>query len=540
MRDLVTVLSAGMRAKAAVTPTSFGTQISELSGVGFSISGPHEPFAGAWQRNIAADSLGQITSFGAVFACINRIATDIAKLRIMLMEQTPDGTWREFLGISPFWPVLRKPNGYQNRIQYLIAWLASKLIHGNTYVLKVRDARRVVVALHVLDPRRVTPLITATGDVYYQLSNDDLAQVDASTTVPASEIIHDRGLTLFHPLIGVSPLYACAFAATQGRRIQGDSAKFFENMSRPSGMLTAPGTIAQETADRIKRQWEDNFSGKNLGRLAVLGDGLKYEAMTIPPEQAQLVEQLGWTVEDVARAFGVPLYKINAGAVPTSNNVEALDQQYYAGTLQIYIESIELCLDEGLALNGQYRTQLDLDGLLRMDTATLVDSLSKAVGGAIMTPNEARAKLNQPPIAGGGSVYLQVQNYSLEALAKRDAKDDPFDTAKTEATPLAPPTAQADQAATKQAVVEAIESAYAADRETLSAAVDKATTPILARVEAIEAKNAETMASFLAAMEARAAESAERESESKATERAATSLTKAFTSRLREAPALVT
>ena len=448
------------RAKAAVQAVSslFGSSTGGLTTpVRQSFWGSiAEPFAGAWQRGVSVDPMADLTAFGAVYACITRIATDIAKLRLRLVEQDDAGIWREVLGNSPFWPVLRKPNHYQNRIQFIIHWVSSKLMYGNTYVLKVRDNRNVVTALYILDARKVTPLVTPQGDVYYSLGNDDLARLEAGVVVPASEIIHDRGVTLFHPLVGVPPLYACAISATQGRRIQTNSAVLFENMSRPSGVLTAPGAISDETARRLKAHWEQNFTGQNIGRLAVLGDNLKYEPMSIPPEDAQLIEQLGWTVEDVARAFGVPLYKINAGQMPTNNNVQALEQQYYTGCLQIHIESIELAHDEGLALPSNLGTEFDLDGLLRMDTATLIESLEKAVGGGIMKPNEARRRLNLAPTAGGDSVYLQQQNFSLEALAKRDAKDDPFGKATPPAPAPAPAPAQ-DEMNAERAMRELLE-----------------------------------------------------------------------------------
>lgn len=401
-----------------------------------------EPYAGAWQQGVSVDSMGELTANGAVFACISRIATDIAKLRLRLVEQQDDGTWSEVRAPSPFWPVLRRPNRYQNRIQFFAYWLTSKLLFGNAYGLKVRDSRGVVFRIHPIDPRLVTPLVTPQGDVYYQLAASDLAGISSGVTIPASEIIHDRGVTLFHPLCGIPPLYACAIAATQGNRIQANSAKFFENMSRPSGMLTGPGTIEQETADRLKRDWEANYSGRNLGRLAVLGDGLKYEAMTIPPEQAQLVEQLGWTVEDIARAYAVPLYKISAGPMPTNNNVQALEQQYYSGCLQINIEAIELCFDEGLGLTEvegkTLGVEFDLDGLLRMDTATQLEALAKGTGAGIMAPNEARRRINLPPVTGGEAPLLQQQNWSLAQLAKRDIIADKPSVAAPPNAPAAP------------------------------------------------------------------------------------------------------
>lgn len=379
-----------------------------------------ESFAGAWQRSLIVDDRQTMLANSAVFSCVSRISTDIAKLDICLQQVTDEGVWVNAPDNSPFWKVLKQPNSYENLIQFLLHWLASKLIFGNTYVLLVQDGRQMVTAAYILDARRVTPLVTPDGDVYYQCAGDNLNGIAAGITVPASAMIHDRGQTLFHPLAGVSPLYACALSATQASRIQRNSSRFFENMSRPSGMLTAPKTITKETAARLKEDWEKNYSGENVGRLAILGDGLKYEAMTIPPEQAQMVEQLGWTVEDIARAFSMPLYKINSGPMPTNNNVEALQQQYYNDCLQINMTCIEKLLTAGLRLQTGYRMAFDLDGLMRMDTLMQYETLAKGVGGTILKPNEARRKLNLPPVAGGDTVYSQQQNYSLAALDRRD------------------------------------------------------------------------------------------------------------------------
>jgi HK97 family phage portal protein len=404
-----------------------------------------DTYPGAWQNGAPpVMPIGDITLFAAVYACVTRVASDIAKLQPVLLTDDPAGITVQVGRQSRFWSALRKPNDYQNRIQFLAAWMTTKLLWGNAYVYKRRESvRGMVRELIVLDPRRVTPMVSPDGSVYYSLGGDDLAQVPKGEIVPASEIIHDRHVTLWHPLVGVSPIVACAASASQGIRIQGNSSKFFENMSRPSGMLTAPGAISEATAQRLKSEWEANYAGLNIGRMAVLGDGLKYEAMTIPAESAQLMQQLAWTVEDVGRAFAVPLYKIGAGQMPTAGNVEALESQYYSGCLQIYIEALELCLTEGLEMPEAMHVEMNLDGLLRMDSSTQIDALTKAVGGTIMTPNEARKARNLPPIAGGDSVYLQQQNYSLEALARRDAQADPFGTAP--APSPAPATAADDQ-----------------------------------------------------------------------------------------------
>ena len=85
------------------------------------------------------------------------------------------------------------------------------------------------------------------------------------------------------------------------------------------------------------------------------------------------------------------------------------------------IESFESHLDEGLGLSREYRTEFDLDDLLRMDTARKVEAVEKMVSAGFLAPDEARAKFNFGPVKGGGTPYMQQQNYSLAALDERDS-----------------------------------------------------------------------------------------------------------------------
>lgn len=403
----------------AVLPVTDGKALAPIDQRGGWWPIIREPYAGAWQQNVEV-KLDSVLSHSAVFRCVSLIASDVAKMRVRLVKVDDDGIWSEVTSPS-YSPVLRKPNRFQNRIQFFTNWMESKLTRGNAYVLKERDNRGVVVRLYVLDPDRVKPLVADDGTIYYELRQDALAGlVESVVVVPAKEIIHDRWNTLFHPLVGLSPIFANGLAAAQGQAIQNMSAGFFQNGAQPGGVLTAPGAIADETAKRLKEHWDTNYTGRNRGKVAVLGDGLKYEAMTAKMVDSQLVEQLKWSAETVCSVFGVPAYKAGVGTAPAYDNVEALNQQYYSDCLQIHIESVELCLDEGLELKGSYGTEFDLDDLLRMDTATQYEALEKAK--SVLTLDERRAKVGVKPMpVGGATVYMQQQDHSLEAIAARDA-----------------------------------------------------------------------------------------------------------------------
>lgn len=381
-----------------------------------------ESFAGAWQRGVVTPVQDALTH-PTFWACVTLIAGDIAKMELMLVEENERTGISTEIDSPAFSPVLRKPNHYQHRIQFVESWLLSKLTRGNTYVLKERDARNVVVGLYVLDPCRCRPMVTPDGNVYYAVQQDILAGVtEASILIPASEIIHDTMYALYHPLCGLSPVYACGHAAMQGLQIMNNTTRHFTNGAQISGILTAPGIIQPETAKRLEAYWRANYAGAdNVGKVAVLGDGLKFDTVktTLTAVDSQLIDQLKWSDEKICSTFHVPAYMVGVGAPPNYNNIEALNQQYYSQCLQILIESLELCLTEGLNTDP-YEIEFDLDGLLRMDSTQKMEFATKGVTGGILSPNEARAPFNLKPVGGGDRLYLQKQNWPLEKLGNDD------------------------------------------------------------------------------------------------------------------------
>ena len=392
------------------------------SGGGWHSMFVHEPYSGAWQKN---DELKRedVTAHHTVFTCVSLISQDVGKMPIQLKKNN-DGV-KVNADIPSKFRVLKKPNRFQIWQQFSENWTTSLLLRGNTYVLKRRDIFGEVTELVVLNPDLCNPLIDDKGNVFYQLNNDRLNQTEA-VVVPASEIIHDRINCFYHPLVGLTPIMACALAAGQGIEIQKHSRNLFKNNSRPSGVLTAPGSITKEKAEEAQLRWNANYSGNNVGKTAVLGDGMTFGAININAVDAQLIEQLEMTAKIIASVFHVPLFKVALEPIP-NGKVSDHNEIYYSDCLQSIIESRENLLDDSLDLIGSgLEAFLDIGVLIRMDSTSQMARLKEGVGAAILAPNEARKEVGLLPIAGGDTVYMQQQNYSLAALAKRDAKEDPF------------------------------------------------------------------------------------------------------------------
>jgi HK97 family phage portal protein len=271
--------------------------------------------------------------------------------------------------------------------------------------------------------------------------------------VPADEVMHDRINCLFHPLVGMSPLYSTAAPAVRGLSIQQFSASFFGNAARPSGILTAPGNIDQTTAERLQNNWNSNYTGVNQGRVAVLGSGVTWNALQQNAVDSQLIEQLKHTDETICTAFGIPAFMVGVKDPPNYNNAELLDLQYYKQCLQSLIEHIELTLSEGLGLiDAGYRAEFDLTGLFRMDSQTQITVLAEAVSKGILSPNEARRVLGYIDVTGGESPMAQQQMFTLDALANRaNAPALPAAPAPTP-SPVTPAPAQLNQRALLDAI----------------------------------------------------------------------------------------
>lgn len=428
-------LSITRRTKAAVAPVSIPwANVPARAGWFSTIK---ESFSGAWQRNVTL-SVPDAMTHHVVWACVTLIASDISKLWVSLVEESAEGITTDVTNPA-YTPVLRKPNHYQTRIKFYESWMLCKLLRGNAYALKQRDRRGVVTSMYLLDPQRVTPLVAPDSSVYYQVSQDNLSRVpEPGIVVPASEMFHDLMVPLYHPLCGVSPLHALALPILQALNAESHATKVFQNGALPAGILTTPQHISTETAQYLEKYWTENYSG-HPEKIAALGDGLEFKALGLMTAlDTQLIDQLKWTAEAICTAFHVPPFMVGVGPLPAYNNIEVLTIQYYQQCLHQLIECLEEVLTLGLSVSDPLSVEFDLRGLLRMDTATRVRTATEGIRGGLMAPNEGRKWINLPSVDGGDSVYMQQQQFSLEALAERD-ENKPF---SKPAPPAAPPPAR--------------------------------------------------------------------------------------------------
>jgi HK97 family phage portal protein len=404
-----------LAALRATAPAPGGFRWLWPSGGGGMGGGDRGP-PGSWQMNTNQNrGTQELVAFSAVYACINTISSDISKLPIQVFGLDLDTRARTLRPLDYYTSLFRAPNHYQTYADFMHAFVQSFLFQGNTYCYcGKRNGRGEITEMHVLNPYRTKVLVADNGEIFYECGEDFLAGIAVGTVVPERDMIHHRlPLLPGFPLIGVTPVFAAAASSAVGLKILQNSQQFFANSSRPSGFLSAPGKVSEPTANRLAVEWDENYKGERYGKTALLPEGLKWEPVTITAQDAQLIEQLRWSVEDVARVFRVPPFMLGDMSKVTYRNVETLMRVYLNECLAYYIETIEERFERAFDFPPTFEVKFDLSQLLRVETDVRFAAYQTALNAGWQTVNEVRAQEGLAPVKGGDEPRVQMQYVPL-------------------------------------------------------------------------------------------------------------------------------
>jgi len=372
---------------------------------------------GAWQMNLNGPQGGlELVAFSAVYACVNTIASDVSKLPPQVFGIDRQSRARELRPEDYYTALMRTPNDYQTGPDLLMSFVQSYLLQGNTYCyIGQRNGRGEVEALHVLNPYKVRPfIIEATGDVFYECGENFLAGLAPNTMVPARDMIHHRlSLMPGFPLIGVTPIFAAAASSAVGIRILQDSQQFFANSARPSGILQSKMNLGDDQKRKVKDEWDVAYRGREYGKVAILPNGLEWHPITITQQDAQLIEQLRFSIEDVARVFRVPPFMLGDMSKVTYRNTEQLARAYLANCLAFHLHAIEKRLEQAFEFPPTFKLEFDLSALLRTEIDVRFTAYRESLNAGWQSINEVRAQEGLEPVPGGEEPRVQMQYVPL-------------------------------------------------------------------------------------------------------------------------------
>ena len=355
-------------------------------------------------------------AFSAVFAATRIISETIASLPLGVYERQGQGRIR--LTDHPLAKLLKEPNNTQTDFVWKEYMQACITLHGNAYCHIERDAAARPIALHPIHPNKVRVKVHNDEKFYV---------VDDKHTYADYEMLHFLGLSL-DGITGISVLGAAREAIGIGLAAQQFGAEFFGNGANLGGILTHPGRLTDDAAKRLKDSWTRSHSGLNKAHsTAVLEEGMRYERVGIPPNEAQFIETRKLQVTEIARIFRVPPHMLaDLDASSTRANIEEQGISFVRDTIRPIVSRWEAELDRKLLREdekGTLYTRFNLDSLLRGDTKSRFESYATARQWGWLSVNDIRDLENLNPI-DGGDVYLQPLNMVNASIVPNDGQVD--------------------------------------------------------------------------------------------------------------------
>lgn len=343
--------------------------------------------------------------YSAVWACVNVIAKSIAILPWNVFEKTEQGN-KEAFEHPVNWLLHNQPNPEMTPFHFKLTLVAHALTWGNGYAEIERDGMGRPVWLWPITPDRVTPDRDENGRIIYRVWNGSSA---AETRLAPENMLHLRGLG-FDGLIGYSVIKMASESIGLGLAMEEFGSSFFGNGANMSGVLKHPKTLGPEATKNLEDSMKRRASGRNALSTLVLEEGMTYERIGIPPEDAQFLESRSHQVLDICRWYGVPPHKVAELDRATWGNIESEGIRFNTDTLQPWItpfeEEVNLKLF-GRQQRGKFYSKFNLNALLRGDMTARFTAYGMALDKGWMCADEVRALEEQNPLPGGqGKIYL--------------------------------------------------------------------------------------------------------------------------------------
>ena len=339
----------------------------------------------------------------AVYACVRILAETIASLPLHTYRYSTGG--KEKAMNHPLYYLLHsEPNPEMTSFVFRETLMGHLLLWGNAYAQIIRNGRGTVMALYPLLPSKMLVNRTDQGILYYQYEKDGQTYFLGN-----QDVLHIPGLG-FDGLIGYSPVAMAKNAIGMAIATEEYGAKFFANGANPGGVLEHPGVVKDPA--RIRESWNAVYQGSgNAHRVAVLEEGMKFQSIGIPPEQAQFLETRKFQLNEIARIFRIPPHMIGDLEKSSFSNIEQQSLEFVMYTLDPWVVRWEQAMQRALFSEGekrQYFVKFNVDGLLRGDYQSRMNGYAVGRQNGWLSSNDIREleNLNRISSEEGGDLYL--------------------------------------------------------------------------------------------------------------------------------------
>ena len=347
----------------------------------------------------------------AVMACVRILSEDVAKMTAALFHRFDKGIHkngaREKVGVKehPLAALLHRPNDWQTWPEFCRMMVVAFCLRGNAYAVILRNRRGDPIMLVPINPDRVALWQAPSGELFFWVTRSGLHELyvlrNEPLMIPYEDMFHLKDLSS-DGLIGTSPIGLAREAIGLSLGQEQQYARLMGNGARPAGVLSTEQKLTEQTAARLRADWERMNSGlANSGRTAILEQGLKWTQLTIDSVDLQFLQMRQFQVIEICRIFRVPPHMVGDLAKGTFNNIVQQSQEYRNNTLSSHTDIWEKRLDFTFGLHeGDFEVDFDETALLKADLTARYNAYRIGVLTGWQTRNEVRVLENMQPLDG--------------------------------------------------------------------------------------------------------------------------------------------
>jgi len=339
----------------------------------------------------------------AFFSAVSLISDTISTL--------PLGAYRRELGQRiylsnrPAW--IEQPDIDSSRSAHYQQVLVSLMTNGNSSTRVFRNNSGEVVNLVVLDPTKVTVTRSAIGRKIFSYDGE-------ANGLTSDDIIHITDLLEPGAIKGISRVEKLKEALGVASALQSFAARFFGQGATTQGIIEYPGNLLPDQAKQLRDGFDSAHKGfRKAHRTGILTGGATYKTTTVNNDAAQFLESRRFAVEEIARAFNIPLSMMGIPGTQSYASVEQNAIQFVTHCLRPFIEKIEWSYSKLLA-PGEF-IKFNVDGLMRGDFNSRTTAYNSALLTGWLSVDDVRRYEDLPPVSGGSVYRVPLANVDLAA-----------------------------------------------------------------------------------------------------------------------------
>jgi HK97 family phage portal protein len=349
-------------------------------------------------------------NFAAFYSGVSQICQTVASCATNLYRIERDDSFHHWK-THPLYRVLKmQTNPHMDAFRWKERMQYHAMVWGNGYSVKDYDGAGRVQRMWLLNPTRTWAEIEDDGTLVYRHRGNDNQEYRYNQ----GDIFHLAGFG-FDGINGYSLIRIHRDIVGLGLSQQEFSGRFISNGTHLGGVLRHPKTLSDEAMQRLRTTWASRYSSAaNAGKPAILEEGMEYESLGMPLDDAQFLESKIFQIQEIARILNISPYKLKDYSHATFSNIEHLGIEYATDTIRPWAERWEAAINTQL-LNDQEQlsafAEFDLAAIQRGDMKTMNEGYSQARNGGWLNGNEIRQRQGLNKIDGiAGEAYWMPKN----------------------------------------------------------------------------------------------------------------------------------